>query len=337
MTRTCPLTDKPKWFLYEIVSNKRTGIDCDKFDYFARDCANVGVSSNFDCRRYFQNVRILPVDEQLQLCVRDKEVFNLYELFHTRWSLHHRVYQHKTQAPIQDLLLEAFLKVDKVLRISESIIDMKRYTVLTDSIMYDILRNESEDLNIVAAQKLLQRIQRRDLYKFCGQTQPGSETKCESDVIAGGIASLSEGALKADQVFVSIINIHFGMKYKDPVDAVVFYNKSYQPLRVRKEQVSQILPQKFHERYVRVYAKSREDSELIQQCFEKWCSQNEYPVPHILEGDRTGYFSPAFKLNQSSTNGADPAGLGAGKGAGQSAGKRPRHLESEFDKYSNKH
>ena len=133
VTRRCSLTDKPKWFLYEIVSNKRSGIDCDKFDYFARDCANVGVKSNFDCRRYFQNVRILPVDGQQQLCVRDKEVFNLYELFHTRWSLHHRVCQHKTQAPIEDLLVQAFLKVDEVYHISESITDMKRYTDLTEA------------------------------------------------------------------------------------------------------------------------------------------------------------------------------------------------------------
>ena len=313
MTRICSLTGKPKWFLYEIVSNKRSGIDCDKFDYISRDCANVGVRSNFDCRRYFQNVRILPVDEQLQLCVRDKEVFHLYELFHTRQSLHHRVYQHKTQAPIQDLLLEAFLKVDEVYRISESITDMKRYTVLTDSVMYDILRNESGDTNVAKAQGLLQRIQRRDLYKFCGQTQPGSEVEWKADKIAQGLASLSEGALKAEQVFVSIVNIHFGMKHRDPVDAVVFYNKSYQALRVRKEQVSQILPQKFHERYVRVYAKSREDSELIQQCFEKWCFHKKYPVPHMLEGDRTGYFSPAFKSNLASTNGVDPAGHGARK------------------------
>ncbi len=326
VTRICALTGEPKWFLYEIVSNKRTGIDCDKFDYFARDCANVGVSSNFDYRRYFQNVRILPIDHQLQICVREKEVFNLYELFHTRWSLHHRVYQHKTQAPIQDLLLEAFLKVDKILRISEAITDMKRFTVLTDSVMYDILRNESGDPNIVEAQELLQRIQRRELYKFCGQTQPGSETECPSESeIANELASISKGALKAEQIFVSIVNIHFGMKDKDPVDGVVFYNKSYQPLRVRKEQVSQILPQKFHERYVRVFAKSREDSELIQRCFEAWCSQNRYPVPHMLEGDCTGYFSPAFKLNQGLKNGEVSLAQGAYKG-------RPRALESEFEK-----
>ena len=322
VTRICPWTGKPKWFLYEIVSNKRTGIDCDKFDYFARDCANVGVTSNFDYRRYFENVRILPIDDRLQICVREKEVFNLYELFHTRWSLHHRVYQHKTQAPIHDLLLKAFLKVDKILRISESVTDMKRYTVLTDSIMYDILRNESGDPRILEAQELLLKIQRRELYKFCGQTQPGSETDFPSESeIVDELASISEGALEAEKIFVSIVNIHFGMEHKDPVDAVVFYNKSYQPLEVRKDQVSQILPQKFHERYVRVYAKSREDSVTIQRCFEAWCSNKGYPVPHMLHGDCTGYFSPAFKLNQGSKNGAVTA--------------TPRSLKGEFEKIQN--
>ena len=159
------------------------------------------------------------------------------------------------------------------------------------------------------------------------QTQPGSEVELEANKIAQELASLSKGALKAKDVFVSIVNIHFGMKHKDPVDAVVFYNKSYQPLKVGKEQVSQMLPQKFHERYVRVYAKSREDSKLIQQiqqCFEKWCSDNEYPVPHMLEGDPTGYFSLA------STN----ASNSAGEGAGQSPGNVARDLEPELNETS---
>ena len=310
VTQICPLTGKPKWFLYEIVSNKRNGIDCDKFDYFARDCANVGVTSNFDCRRYFQNVRILPIDQGLQLCVRDKEVFNLYELFHTRWSLHHRVYQHKTQAPIQDLILQAFHKVDKILRISEGITDMERFTFLTDSLMYDILRNESRHPLMVEAQELLKRMQRRELYKFCGQTQPAYDQSCpkEEEVIKD-LTSISKGSLREDQIFVVIVNIHFGMQHKDPIDNVVFFNKAYQPFTVRKEQVSQILPQKFHERYVRVYAKSRDYSELIQHCFETWCRSKNYPVPHMLQGDRTGYFSPAFKLkNEPGNRTVDPEG-----------------------------
>ena len=56
-----------KWFLYEIVANKRTGIDCDKFDYFARDSHQVGVKNSFNHMRYFQNIRILGVNGQLQV------------------------------------------------------------------------------------------------------------------------------------------------------------------------------------------------------------------------------------------------------------------------------
>ena len=34
--------------MYQIVANKKTGIDVDKWDYFARDCHHLGISNNFD-------------------------------------------------------------------------------------------------------------------------------------------------------------------------------------------------------------------------------------------------------------------------------------------------
>jgi HD superfamily phosphohydrolase len=40
-----------KTFLYDIVANKRNGIDVDKFDYFARDCHVLGVTKSFDSSR----------------------------------------------------------------------------------------------------------------------------------------------------------------------------------------------------------------------------------------------------------------------------------------------
>lgn len=40
-----------KTFLYDIVANKRNGIDVDKFDYFARDCHVLGLTKSFDASR----------------------------------------------------------------------------------------------------------------------------------------------------------------------------------------------------------------------------------------------------------------------------------------------
>lgn len=295
----------PKWFLFEIVANKRNGIDCDKFDYFARDCLNLGVKSNFDHTRYLQNIRILPVDKQLQICARDKIVFNIYELFHTRWSLHHRVYQHKTTKAIEDMISEAFALVDHKFGFSKAIFNMEEYTTLTDSIFYEITRCKDPDEKVKKAKQIIQRIQCRDLYKFCGEVHPLPSLEFGELEICEEIASYHDD-LKPEDIFVSLVEIHFGMKDKDPIDSVVFYNKNLnQAIQVRKNVVSEMLPQKFIEHYVRVYAKNPkslnngtsakngEERDVVTQCFRKWCESHGLSIPDVLTGDKTGYFTPA--------------------------------------------
>ena len=44
-------------FLYDIVANKRNGIDVDKFDYFARDCWMLGLTKSFDASRLMKFAR----------------------------------------------------------------------------------------------------------------------------------------------------------------------------------------------------------------------------------------------------------------------------------------
>ena len=61
-----------KSFLYEVVANKRNGIDVDKWDYFARDCHNLGIPNNFDMRRYMKFARVIVVNDRRQICTRDK-------------------------------------------------------------------------------------------------------------------------------------------------------------------------------------------------------------------------------------------------------------------------
>ena len=83
-----------KYYLYQIVSNKRCGVDVDKFDYFMRDCDHLGIKGGFDPLRLILHTRALvdtgegPAGEEghkgRQLCFSEKEAWNLYELFHTR-------------------------------------------------------------------------------------------------------------------------------------------------------------------------------------------------------------------------------------------------------------
>ena len=61
-----------KTFLYEIVANKRNSIDVDKWDYFARDCYFLGIANNFNLRRYMKFARVIKVEEEWQICTREK-------------------------------------------------------------------------------------------------------------------------------------------------------------------------------------------------------------------------------------------------------------------------
>ena len=48
----------------QIVANKETGIDVDKWDYFARDCHHLGISLNFDHKRCMTFARVIKVDSR---------------------------------------------------------------------------------------------------------------------------------------------------------------------------------------------------------------------------------------------------------------------------------
>ena len=59
--------------ILQIISNERTGIDVDKFDYFARDCHALGFSNMFDHKRFMLMARLVWCDDdKLHICYKDK-------------------------------------------------------------------------------------------------------------------------------------------------------------------------------------------------------------------------------------------------------------------------
>ncbi|XP_054835873.1 deoxynucleoside triphosphate triphosphohydrolase SAMHD1 [Eublepharis macularius] len=295
---------KEKSFLYEIVANKRNGIDVDKWDYFARDCHHLGIQNNFDYERFIKFARVCTVDNEKYICTRDKEVGNLYDMFHTRNCLHRRAYQHKVGNIIETMITDAFLKADKHITIkgsegkeyhlSTAMEDMEAYTKLTDDIFLRILHSDLPELH--EAREILRKIECRDLYKYLGETQSkeGKEIKQEqydklpAEIVASTpLTNSPDAGLKAEDFVVDVINMDYGMKEKNPINNVRFYCKSdiTQAIKITKEQVSKFLPEKFAEQLIRVYCKKTDEKsiDVARKYFIQWCMNKDFTKPR--DGD----------------------------------------------------
>ncbi|XP_062597868.1 deoxynucleoside triphosphate triphosphohydrolase SAMHD1-like [Saccostrea cucullata] len=277
-------------FLFEIVSNKRNGIDVDKWDYFARDCRMVGINSNFDHTRCMNYAKVLETEDGgFQICFRDKEVRNLYEMFHTRNILQRIACQHRVGNIIDAMITEAlFLARDvrlisdkdgKEVTISETVNDMDAYQKLTDNIFQDILWSRNPSLE--ASRKILEKIQLRDLYKCVGQTLRPIKQKLGGKDIKDGfleiLGKMKTGLTKKDIVTYSV-NMDYGMGDKNPIDNVRFYGKKdpTKPKPIAKNEVSFIIPDTFAEQLIEFYCK-KTDEESIEQAtaaFKEWNEKN---------------------------------------------------------------
>uniref|UniRef100_A0A9J7XGN9 Deoxynucleoside triphosphate triphosphohydrolase SAMHD1 n=1 Tax=Cyprinus carpio carpio TaxID=630221 RepID=A0A9J7XGN9_CYPCA len=269
-----------KSFLYEIVANKRNGIDVDKWDYFARDCYHLGIQNNFDYRRFLKFARVCEVRGKKHICTRDKEVGNLYDLFYTRNCLHRRAYQHKVGNIIETMITEAFVKADphiqiqgssgRIFTISSAIDDMEAYTKLTDHIFEQILYSSAPELS--EARAILHNIVCRRLYKCVGLAYLLSKTVC----------AIKESAECLFKIML-VIHMDYGMKEKNPINSVYFYCKKDPTIaiKIRKNQVSKLLPECFAEQLIRVYCKKMDDKSLeaAKKYFVQWCMDRNFTKP----------------------------------------------------------
>ncbi|XP_062871158.1 deoxynucleoside triphosphate triphosphohydrolase SAMHD1-like [Trichomycterus rosablanca] len=309
-----PKTSDNKWpykgrsenksFLYEIVANKRTGIDVDKWDYFARDCYHLGIQNNFDYRRFLKFARVCDVKGKKHICTRDKEVGDLYDMFHMRNCLHRRAYQHKVGTIIEIMITEALVKADphvkievssgRTFRISEAIEDMEAYTKLTDHIYEQILYSSSPELS--ESRSILNDIICRRLYKCVGQTTSEFHLDVSQAVLEEWSREVSECKpegtevdLQPEDFVVKVIQLDYGMKEKNPVNNVYFYckNDPTKAIKIRKNQVSKLLPEKFTEQLIRVYCKKTEERNLqaAKKYFVQWCINRNFSKPQ--DGDVT--------------------------------------------------
>jgi len=219
-------------FLYQIVANKDNGLDCDKFDYIARDTYHIGLSYSFDYSRLIQQAKVI----NNKICFPAKCYYDILDLFHLRYKLHKQVYTHPCVRGIEMMVLEVLnLSYDK-LEILEKVEDISKFHLLTDNIL-DLVYH----MNITEAIKILDRIKTRNLYKLIK----------EYHYCGINIETIKE-KFKNSNFIIDNISLNYSTEDNNPMDNVLLYKNNK---LVKTNNLSGLLPSNFEENIIRFYKK----------------------------------------------------------------------------------
>ncbi|KAH9490957.1 SAM domain and HD [Bulinus truncatus] len=279
--------DDKKAFLYEIVQNHRNGIDVCKWDYMARDCQSLGIVNNFDAQRYMEFARIIEVDGEKQICTRDKEAANLYNMFYTRYNLNKFAYQHPVVCGIE-LMLGDILNYVKDIglikfngsysTIFDCMKDMSAFACLTDEVLTIITNTtittnttSAAQTNLQEAVNLIERLHRRDIYRCICESPPMSKEHIERVIGRIDGSKLTEinakfkkkliekiEEIETSEIVVQTTYLDFGMRDENPISRLRVYEKSKpnDGFKLEKSQTSLLLEgMNYNEMLVRVYVK----------------------------------------------------------------------------------
>lgn len=140
--------DYPKYY-FQIVCNKKNGIDSDKMDYLIRDSFYIDQLKPFDVDYIVKSMMIIEND----ICFDKNSLMSLYKMFSTRYTSHKEFYQHKAAQSIELMIRDIFIENYNELDLENIHKDFK-WINITDDIIYHV-KNTST----------LERLENRKLYK----------------------------------------------------------------------------------------------------------------------------------------------------------------------------
>ncbi|WAR11727.1 SAMH1-like protein, partial [Mya arenaria] len=285
--------------MWNVVANKRNGIDVDKWDYLARDCYMLGMQNNFDYNRCIHFARVLDVKGKLdvvkkQICTREKEAGHLYEMcytrfmfyhrvytiltritflqeaghlydmFYTRYMLHCRAYQHKTVCIIDMMITEALIKANEHIMFTGKNGEEKKMSEAID--------------DMKAYSKMTDNV----IFLILNSND---ENLAESKEILNNVMSRK---LTYKYTTHSVANIDKMLEKEDINEAVkeiIAKKKTGHPdlkdtdITVKE---SSFLPKDFLEQQIRLYCKADASDDLeksARYAFGEWCKAKGLPVP----------------------------------------------------------
>lgn len=277
------------WIL-QIVNNKTNAVDVHKIDFLMRDSYKLGIfNQSLDTDILIKNARII----NNKICYRAKDAFGIYELFQCRYRLFKEFYLHRVAKGIDLMIKDIFSEANSVYEFKNYLYDPEMYIKLKDTILNEIFY--SKNIALSKAKELVNRIYRRDLYKFVGEKTclPSSKqyekflNLSEDDIINCADSDVVEfhDALRRGDIKIMKFKLDFCKGDEDPVKYVSFYKKNNSTMKIvdiDKNDVSLLVPNNFFEIIVRIYVTSKDKLSAAKNAFLKFCEING-ELPHQYE------------------------------------------------------
>ena len=214
-------------FMFQIVSNAISGLDCDKIDYLIRDTQSVGMESSLNYELLFNNARV--IDDHI--CYPRTLTVEIYQLFHLRYVMHKRVYQHKSIKIISHMINDMLHDIDTRLFISNNVNDIEKFCTYTDN----IIEIDSFYYKDTISSHILDRLNKRELYEciYYEVNKPSIGTK---------LPKLS------NSVIVDSSRINFNSISHNPLSHIYYYDKyGDNNKKFKLDEYSMIVPNIFTE------------------------------------------------------------------------------------------
>ncbi|GJN06059.1 hypothetical protein PR202_ga23744 [Eleusine coracana subsp. coracana] len=222
-----------------------------------------------------------------EICYPAKDYLSVHKLFTTRADLHRTVYTHAKVKAVELMLVDALVDANDYLGISLHANDPEDFWKLDDTIIKSI--ETAPNSGLKKSKEIIQRIRRRELYKFCNQySVPRDKLEHFKDITAQDIVCSQKSSgvlLKEEDVAVSNVKIDLTRGKDNPLERFLIFESSSslrifffflsrqdwgcnEKFPITDDRVSHLLPAYNQDRIVRVYAKKPELVEAVSEAFE---------------------------------------------------------------------
>ena len=281
------------------ICNTKNGIDADIFDSLKRDIYKYGFpQQSFEYQILMNNAFV--VDDEI--CFREQDAYSIYDLYKMNFIMSKKFYLHRVAKSIDLMIKDIFLESDEYFKYNSILDDVSEFIDFNDNIIELIAKNKSPKLE--KAKKIIDRIYHRDFYAFAGEYD-SSNLKESFDVFNEetllNYTSSDETKLSREDIKVFKIKLNLGIDENDPIDYVSFYNNEFKKVKVKRQDISQLLPNKFQESIIRIYV-TRKDQDLInaaQQALINYCSEKGTGAPLLYKSDKKVNAISDFKIDSS--------------------------------------